>query len=153
MTELISLEIGFENCEVISFEAAEVASIDINEITKEFHKVWNSNHIRKVYNSADVVLVFPPEANKKTNYLNTVFERIRTFNDITDITIKDNKDVYCVTVTWDKDNDENNHFQTSDFLSDGSLVVVISKTRTAAQMKNEIDKKIQEIDEIRQHLK
>lgn len=151
MAELKYLQIGFENCEVITLPANEIASLDIENITKTLAKDWYTNMIIQKTKASDIVLILLPDANHfyarlaKDN--KTVFDRIRERDDVTDITfIYVTAESESIVVKWDDKDDYSNKNQTTAVLSDGSLVVAIGEKVNALDIKKEIDTKIKQID-------
>ena len=61
--ELMQLQIGFENCEVITLTASEVASIYIDEITKTLAKDWYTNRVTEKTRASNMTLILLPDAN------------------------------------------------------------------------------------------
>ena len=148
MDELKYLELGFENCETITLRANMVASFSINRITRDLYNDWYSDLIREVQKTEDLILILLPDANcyysKKSQ--NTVFSRIQKSKDITDITlIKNDQNIENISVVWNRKDEGSNDYQTTDILSDGSLVIVVSAKRTAKDIKKKLDTKIKMI--------
>lgn len=153
MAKLKTLEIGFENCETISFNADEVASFSINKITQDFYNDWYSDDIREAQKTEDLILILLPDANhvyKKNGFTakETTFERIKKHKDITDLTLITKAGAIAnITTTWSGNREEENQNQSVAVLSDGSLVIVVSAKRTADEVKKKLDEKIRKIDE------
>lgn len=147
MDNFSSLMIGFENCETMTFEAEEVASFSINSITKDLYNDWYNNRVHETQKSSDMILALLPDANKQYSDKEKTFKRIQRIYNITDITIiKDDYSTENVFVKWCRDNDKINKFQTVDNLSDGTLIIVVSEKRTAEEIKEKLNKKIEKID-------
>lgn len=158
MKSFTTLIIGFENCETISFPSNEVAAFSMQEITKGLYNNWYSNNIMEFQTSTDTTIILLPDANKHykegSKDIDTVFKRILKYNDITDVTIvKNDGPIEYISMYWEKDDEYSNRYQTTAILSDGSLVIAISKKENAEELKKMYDEKIKKIDEENDTLK
>lgn len=147
MKSFNSLIIGFENCETITFSSDDVASFGISEITKELYNDWYNDKIKEIKRSSDTVIILLPTANKHYECGNTIFERIMKHNDITDITLVNEDSIEIISTYWEHEDEYSNRYQTTSVLSDGSLVIAISKKEKAGDIKKTYDEKIRKIDE------
>ena len=158
MKTFTTLTIGFENCETITFSSNEVAAFSVQEITKGLYNDWYSSNIKEFQTSTDTTIILLPDANKHyeegSKEIDTTFKRILKYNDITDITIMKNDSSFeHLSMYWEKEDEYSNRYQTTSILSDGSLVIVISKKENAEDLKKMYDEKIKKIDEENDTLK
>lgn len=144
--KLSKIEIGLENCDVITIDNEDIKYVSINSISKDIDIVQDGDIIEHSYcNSLNMLL--KPSANKTyqefqqngKDYECKVFERLQTYNDITSIQLIYNNgtktdDIYVLY----KDKNENElgspNVYMSTYISDfGDLFIVVDKDKTATQ--------------------
>lgn len=145
MNNLLSIDIEFENCLTINVPASEINSFSLEGITQGFHKGWHDDNILETETAEDTVIIL----KKESDYIHKdelglsnhpLFERITKYNDIAAITIIGNETEKRVFVKWHRNDEYKSRYQSTALLNDGSLIVVISRTYTAKDIKNEIEK-------------
>ena len=146
MKELISIDIGFENCEVVTIPVEHIKSIGMYDIVSGFYKGWYDNKALETEKANETVIVLSPTANylPEQGWFHegwNLFKRIQKYNDITDIQIQTSDgNKRRIATLWHEEDDEINRYQTTNITKDGYLVIVVSQTKTAEQIMTGIDR-------------
>ena len=128
------IELGFENIEALIIPIEDVNKLVLSPVIDDSHIISSGNNHRlyKTSHSEKVELLLYGKANKPyTNDMSsarTVFERIKLFSDIVDISYldEDKNPIQSISVPWEDDpnDDSYNLLQKAYFYDDGLLVMI-----------------------------
>ena len=140
--KLTKIGLCCENVELFTIAAEDVATYYLSKVTEAYGKGWYDevSHTTKIAKKATIVLRASADCPLiHSENGKTLFERLTQFRDLVSITMyyeDDSEDE--VYFRWCDGNDYCNNYQTTAKLNDGSLIITISKNKTASQIATEI---------------
>lgn len=133
--ELKSIDLIFENVEVINIPAEHVQCLWLDKIIESRFKEWHSNEMLVGNVAKHATIVLKPEANvelKDPINADKVFERVNAYDDLSALTINYTDDTSeDIHLIWG-DRDYSNSYQSTLTTISGHFVIVVSKKKTAA---------------------
>ena len=130
---LKSVEIVFENCEVITVNNSDVEDLHLIWDKGDLQKDVSSNKLNKVFYLDSAIIKIKNSGNLEYEWagcLNTSFKRILAYNDITQMYLKyedGSEDAFYVQ--WPETDEEENSKQQVILQEDGLLILISSVDR------------------------
>lgn len=130
---LESIEIVFENCEVIAVNNSDVEDLHLIWDKGDLQKDSSSNKLNKVFYLDSAIIKIKNSGNLEYEWagcLNTFFKRILAYNDITQLYLKyedGSEDAFYVQ--WPDTDEEENSKQQVVLQDDGLLILISSVDR------------------------
>ena len=139
--ELKSIQLGFENVEVVDIKGEDIQSLYIGDIVKDVFVSYYETEVREHEVAKKLILVLKDtaEGDYDSGNADTVFERIMKFNDITDILLKYGDIERRIAFRWPEDEEYTNPNQSYAFLKSGAMVIVIAEDETANEIKKQME--------------
>ena len=135
MEKIKSIQLGFENVEVVNIDAEDIESVLLQGIENELYVSYWDSCLKESERAKKAIIVLKNTADKPLEEpvnAETVFARIQKFNDLTDILIRgEDGTERRVVFGWDEKSEYVNPFQTSKIDYKGSLIIVICRTENA----------------------
>ena len=125
---LKSVEIVFENCEVITVNSSDVEDLHLIWDKGDLQKDVSSNKLNKVFYLDSAIIKIKNSGNLECEWagcLNTSFKRILAYNDITQMYLKyedGSEDAFYVQ--WPETDEEENSKQQVILQDDGLLILI-----------------------------
>lgn len=146
MEKLISIQLGFENIETIDIDMEDIDSMLLQGIENELYTNNRDIWLRESERAKKAVFVLKKTADKDLKdpiNAKTVFERIKKFDDMTDVLIRGTNGYFRhINFDWDQASEYSNSFQTNALMNNGNLIVVVDKEITANDVKEKMTPKI-----------
>ena len=139
--KLTSIQLGFENVEVVDIKGEDIQSLFIGDVSKDIFVSYYGTEVQEYEIAKKLILVLKDtaEGDYDSGNADTVFERIKKFYDITNILLRYGDTERRIAFRWPEDEEYANPNQSYAFLKSGAMVIVIAEDETANKIKKRME--------------